>query len=153
MACVHHPPPVIAAVVAASPSAESRTRFRAISRRAAPYVAPNGDLDFSCFHHSIRVRLTLQTAGVRFARTQPVSFAYRKGRRLRPVSREVRQFIGGVQRLSATSITFKYRNSRDCGIPHGPPRCRFSEYALSIADRAGRMRRIDPVIGNGGTHY
>jgi hypothetical protein len=153
MACVHHPPPVIAAVVAASPSAESRTSFRAVSRRSAPYVAANGDLDFRCFHHAIRVRLTLQTAGVRFARAHAVSFAYRKGGRLRPVTPQVRQFIGGVHRLSATSIMFKYRNAKDCGVPHGKKRCRESEYGLSIADREGHVRLIDPVIGNGGTHY
>jgi hypothetical protein len=153
MACVHHPPPVIAAIIAASPAAESRPSFRAVSRRAAPYDAANGDLDFHCLHHAIRIRLTLQTPGVRFAREHPLSFAYHKGDRLRPVTPHVRQFIGGVRRLNATSITFKYRNSRDCGIPHGRPRCRFSEYGLLIADRSGALRHIDPVIGNGGTHY
>lgn len=153
MPCVHHPPPVVAAIVSASPAAESRPSFRAVSRRAAPYVDAAGNLDFRCIHHAVRVRLTLHTPGVRFARAYAVSFAYRKGERLRPVTPRVRQFIGGVHRLSATSIMFNYRNSKRCGIPHGRRRCLVSEYGLFIADARGQVGHIDPVINNGGNGY
>ena len=153
MACVPHPPPEVAAIIAASPGSEGGPRFRAVNRRAAHYVDAAGALDFTCFKHSIRVRLTIQTPGVRFAQRFPVSFAYRLHDPKRPVTRHVRQFPGGIHRLEARTVAFTYRNASNCGIRHGPPACPTSAYGLSIADARGRVRNIDPPIGNGGNDY
>lgn len=153
MACVAHTPPEVGVIVAASPASENRPSFRAVSRTAAHFVDGAGGLDFHCFKHSIRVRFTLQTARVRFARSNALTFAYRKGDRLLPVTHHVRQFPGGVHRLGARTIVFTYRNASNCGVPHGPPLCKTSEYGLFIADAAGRVRRIDPPVNNGGNNY
>lgn len=150
MACVAHPPPEVAAIVAAAPASESRPSFRAVNRLSARYVDGRGNLDFHCFHHPIRVRLTIQTARVRFARHAALSFAYQAGHAKHPVRGHLRQFPGGVHRLGARSILFTYRNASDCGVPGGPPRCRRSAYGLYITDTQGRVRHIDPIIQNGG---
>lgn len=150
MACVAHPPPEVAAIFAAAPSSEGRPSFRPVNRASANYVDGRGNLDFHCFRHPIRVRLTIQTARIHFAPHAALSFAYRAGAPKHPVKGDVRQFPGGVRRLGARSILFTYRNAADCGVPGGPPRCPRSAYGLYITDPQGRVRHIDPIIQNGG---
>jgi len=150
MACIAHPPPEVAAIVAVAPSLKSQPSFRPVNRSSAHFVDGRGNLDFHCFRHRIRVRLTIQTHRVRFARHVALSFAYRAGAPKHPVRGQTRQFPGGVHRVGARTILFTYRNASDCGIPGGRPLCRRSAYGLYIADVAGRVRHIDPIIQNGG---
>jgi hypothetical protein len=154
MPCITHPPPQIAAVVSAEPSSSDRApSFRPVSRASANYIDGAGNMDFSCFYHPIRVRLQLRGPGVRFYREHALSFAYVAGKEKRPVTRKVRQFPGGIHRLNARTVWFTYRNSADCGVGDGKPRCLKSAYGLYLVTDHGRVRHIDPIIQNGGSKY
>jgi hypothetical protein len=150
MACVPHPPPQVAAIIVAAPaSSDGKLRVRAPGR-SAHYIDGAGNMDFSCFHHAIQVRLTLRSRYIFFVRRHALSFAYRDGDEKRPVTAEVRQFPGGVRRIDARTVAFTYRNADDCGIRGGKASCPKSAYGLFLQDSSGRVRRVDPVIQNGG---
>ena len=153
MTCVPHPPPEVAAIIVAAPASSDRPLSVVVGGRSANYVDRAGNMDFSCFHHSIVVRLTLRTPHIIYARRHAVSFAYRAGDEKRPVTGEVRQFLGGVRRLGANTVVFDYRNADDCGLRHSKVRCQKSAYGLFLQDPRGHVRHVDPIIQNGGTKY
>lgn len=149
MPCIAPPPPQVAAVIAATPASDRKPSFRAV-KGSGDYVDGDGNLDFSCFYHPIRVRLTLTGSHVYFSRRHPLSFAYEAGKEERPVTREVRQFPGGIHRHGVKTITFTYRNAADCGVRGGDHRCLKSAYGLYLVDFNGHVRHVDPIIQNGG---
>ena len=153
MPCVPHPPPEIAAIIVAAPASSDRPLRVVVGGRSANYIDAAGNMDFSCFHHSIAVRLTLRTPHVFFARRHALSFAYRAGNEKRPVTGDVRQFPGGVRRLGPYTVVFDYRNADDCGMRHSKLRCSKSAYGLFLQDARGRVRHVDPVIQNGGIKF
>lgn len=150
MPCVAHPPPEVAAIIAAAPASSDRPPAFRASDASAAYIDSAGNMDFSCFHHPIRVKLRLRPHHVYFSRRHALSFAYEAGAEKRPVTEKVRQFPGGIHRINATTIVFTYRNATDCGHPHGERHCLKSEYGLYLVDANGHVRHIDPIIQNGG---
>ena len=153
MPCIAHPPPQVAAVISAASSSERRPSFRSTSRASANYIDGAGNMDFSCFHHPIRVKLRIRPYHVYFSRRHALSFAYEAGTEERPVTEKVRQFPGGIHRINATTISFTYRNATDCGDLHGERRCLKSAYGLYLVDANGHVRHVDPIIQNGGNKY
>ncbi len=152
MPCIAHPPPQVSAVIAATPSSDRAPRFRPV-KRSADYVDASGNMDFSCFHHAIRVRLQIGSSHVYFARRHALSFAYEAGKDERPVTGDVRQFPGGIHRTGVKTISFTYRNASDCGVRGGDHHCPKSAYGLYLVDFNGHVRHVDPIIQNGGSKY
>lgn len=150
MTCVAHPPPEVAAIIAAAPSSKDRPLAFRPSGGSANYIDAAGNMDFSCFHHPIRVRLRLRPSHVYFSRRHALSFAYEAGGEERPVTDGVRQFPGGIHRIDVRTIRFTYRNASDCGDPDGKRRCPKSAYGLYLVDANGHVRHVDPIIQNGG---
>jgi hypothetical protein len=152
MPCAAPPPPQVAAIIAAGPSSERPLKVRP-AQGSASYIDYAGNLDFSCFHHAIKVRLSLDTPGVHFYWRHALSFAYQDGKEKRPVLHRTRQFPGGVHRKGPRTISFTYRNAWDCGVGDDVRRCARSAYGLYLVDAHGHVRRIDPIIQNGGSKY
>lgn len=150
MACIAHPPAEVAAVIAAAPTSTKRPLEVRATGRSARYIAGNGDMDFTCFHHPIRVRLRIRSSHVYFSWRHPMSFAYDQRKEKQPVTPRVRQFPGGIHHSGRRTIWFTYDNGWDCGVGDNVKRCPVSKYGLYLVDIDGRVRHFDPIIGNGG---
>jgi len=161
MACIAPPPPVIEATVLVTVGSPLTATFTPVAA-SAPYVKPNGDLDFGCFKAPIKVILHISQspadAGIVFyagynGSGAPLTFLddNTSANPKRSINGPHHQFPGGIAGGGQTTISFTYHNDWDGGQGDGAKRDPVSRYGLRFySDTGGYIGDVDPIVNNGG---